>query len=82
VADDEPVLATDFLNWIAAQLGRDQSRFGTGSSPTRLGKRAETHKQVSNRLIRDELQWSPAFPTFREGYADAIRSVKAGHFTP
>lgn len=82
VADNEPVLATDFLNWIAAQLGRDQSRFGTGSSPTRLGKRAETHKQVSNRLIRDELQWSPAFPTFREGYADAIRSVKAGHFTP
>ncbi len=82
VADNEPVLATDFLLWIAAQLGRDQTRLGAGSSPTRPSKRAETHKQVSNRLIRDELQWRPAFPTFREGYAEAIRAVKAGHFTP
>ena len=82
VADDEPVLATNFLHWIAAQLGRDPTRFGNGSSPTRPSKRAETHKQVRNRLIRDELRWTPTFPTFREGYAEAIRAVKAGHFTP
>jgi nucleoside-diphosphate-sugar epimerase len=30
---------------------------------------------VSNRRLREELGWQPRFPTFREGYAEAIAAV-------
>jgi nucleoside-diphosphate-sugar epimerase len=44
-----------------------------GSVPTR--KRGSTNKRVSNRRLREELGWSPNFPTWREGYAEAIAGV-------
>lgn len=80
VTDNEPVLANDFLGWVGEQLQTRPSDPRVEPAGIRPGKRAETHKRVSNRLLRDTTGWEPVYPTFREGYADAIRAVEAGAF--
>lgn len=80
ITDNKPVLAGDFLGWISKQLDAPPAFAGIELTVARPSKRAETDKRVSNRLIRETLRWNPSFPTFREGYADAIRTVNSGGF--
>ncbi len=80
VTDNEPVLANDFLGWVTEQLEMRPSAPRVEPAGIRPGRRADTHKRVSNRLLRATIGWEPVYPTFREGYADAIRAVKAGEF--
>ncbi|HMP04147.1 MAG TPA: SDR family oxidoreductase [Gemmatales bacterium] len=77
VADCEPVTQRDFLFWLADTLGR--SRPGPAApDEARPRRRGATNKRVSSRRLREELGWEPRFPTFREGYAEAIRAARAG----
>lgn len=86
--DDEPVLQGDFLEFLAKATGLPlpppaESGGSTepgGSASTR--KRGTTHKRVSNRRLREELDWRPRFPTYREGYAEAVAAVIAGAWKP
>jgi nucleoside-diphosphate-sugar epimerase len=80
VTDNEPVLANDFLGWVGEQLEPRPTVPRVEPAAVRPSKRAETHKRVSNRLLRETIGWEPVYPTFREGYAEAIRAVKAGKF--
>jgi nucleoside-diphosphate-sugar epimerase len=80
VTDNEPVLANEFLGWVGEQLETRPSPPRVEPAGIRPGKRAETHKRVSNRLLRKTIGWEPIYPTFREGYAEAIRAVNAGEF--
>lgn len=77
VADNEPVSQLGFLSWLAAQLGRPLPPAASEAEAT-ARKRGLTHKRVSNRKMRKELGWQPRFPTFREGYAEAIAEAVAG----
>ena len=79
--DDEPVTRADFFRHLSQATGlpmppAPESGGPAGSLPTR--KRGSTNKRVSNGRLRDELGWRPRFPTFREGYAEAIAAVLAG----
>lgn len=74
--DLEPVTQRDFLQWLADQTGRTlppPAEPGTG--PVR--KRGVTHKRVSAAKLRQETHWNPRFPTFREGYAEALASLRS-----
>ena len=78
--DDEPVLQGDFLRFLAESTGRPLPPVAPaadpgGSIPAR--KRGNTNKRVSNRRLREELGWTPRFPTYREGYAEAIAALVA-----
>ena len=74
--DLEPVTQRDFLQWLADQTGRPlppPAEPGTG--PVR--KRGVTHKRVSAAKLRQETNWTPRFPTFREGYAEALAFLRS-----
>lgn len=85
VNDDEPVRQRDILGWLAAWRGlpmpgvREVSP-GQAGQPQSATLRARTHKRVSNRRLREELGWSPLFPTFREGHVSG--RVVPGSTTP
>lgn len=79
--DDEPVTRAGFLGYLSQATGLPrppaaESRDPAVSHPSR--KRGSTNKRVSNDRLREELGWRPRFPTFREGYAEAIAEVLAG----
>lgn len=87
VVDDEPAGFGDF----AAEMARVLDVPGPKSMPVGLAKiassyaaqMAQTNLRASNRRIKDELGWKPAYPTYREGIASvgqtALRGSKRGH---
>jgi nucleoside-diphosphate-sugar epimerase len=68
VVDDEPVTQLTFHEWLSTALGKDLPPFGEIVAGT-AKKRGTTNKRVSNRRLREELEYHCKFPTFREGYA-------------
>jgi nucleoside-diphosphate-sugar epimerase len=86
VVDDMPVSIGDFAAEMARVLDLPPPR----SVPAWVGRlggkytalMARTNLRVSNRRIKAELSWEPAYPTFRDGLrsvaADAGRPVQRG----
>jgi dTDP-4-dehydrorhamnose reductase len=72
VADDEPAPPQDVVAHAAALLGvppPPETPFDPAAmSPMAASFYAES-KRVSNRLIKQELGWTPAHPSYREGLA-------------
>jgi nucleoside-diphosphate-sugar epimerase len=80
VVDDEPVEKWDFADWLADQCGLPDppkrttaERLDDDSLSETARRRIETSKRCSNEKLRG-LGYEFAYPTFREGYADAIES--------
>jgi nucleoside-diphosphate-sugar epimerase len=72
VVDDEPVTQRALFAWLAEQLGRPlppraQEEAGLSS------KRGLTSKRVLNAKLKTDLGYVFKYPSFREGYAAAIR---------
>ncbi|MGB3597484.1 MAG: SDR family NAD(P)-dependent oxidoreductase, partial [Pseudomonas neustonica] len=63
--DDEPASLFEVTSWLAEQLGTSLQADGPVS--TRTGS-----KRCSNALVR-ESGWQPAYPSFREGYAELLK---------
>lgn len=61
LVDDYPVSYRELYGYIAAQAG--------AFSPTAGGESFFPSLNCSNELIRTELGWQPAFPTYRSGLA-------------
>jgi len=72
--DDVAVSQLEFLGWLAQQFDRPLPPPATEEAATRK-KRGVTHKQVSNLRLKTELDWKPAFPSFREGYAGDVNRI-------
>jgi nucleoside-diphosphate-sugar epimerase len=66
VADDAPATRRDFYTRLAELLGAPPARFE--SRP----EAGSANRRVSNRKARELLGWTPRFPTYREGLADAV----------
>ncbi len=62
VSDGNHSSRAEIAVWLAEKLGVDAPSFAG-----RDGSHASNRK-ISNNRIRDELNWSPDFPSFREGY--------------
>lgn len=63
--DDDPATLFEVTSWLAEQLGTSLQPDGPLS--TRSGS-----KRCSNELAR-ETGWQPAYPSFREGYAELLK---------
>jgi nucleoside-diphosphate-sugar epimerase len=84
VVDDEPVAKWEFADWLADACGVDrppkrtkEERLAAGDLSEAVRRRVLTSKRCSNRRLR-ELGYAFAYPTFREGYRDAVDGYREG----
>ncbi|MFB6229341.1 MAG: SDR family oxidoreductase [Halobacteriales archaeon] len=83
VVDDEPVDKHAFADWLAAEAGRDpppkqsveERLAGADLSPT-ARDRIRAQKRCVNDKLRD-LGYAFTYPTFREGYREAIEAYRS-----
>ena len=78
VIDDEPVDKHAFADWLADECGVPrpekrsvEERIAAGDLSAAARRRARTSKRCSNDRLRS-LGYGLTYPTFREGYRDAI----------
>ncbi|WP_458189154.1 SDR family oxidoreductase [Haladaptatus sp. NG-WS-4] len=71
VADDEPVWKPTLANWLAEQCGVERPTKSSETDATT--DRARSSKRCSNEKLRN-LGYELRYPTFREGYRDAVSS--------
>ena len=76
VTDSAPTTQLEFFRWLVDELGGE---LPPSASPEALRKRkrAVTNKKVSNSRLIHDLNYKLKFPSFREGYAEEVRRVKA-----
>jgi len=82
VVDDEPIKYYDFVALAARALGTGKprripaaiARLAAGADPIRAVVRSA---RSSNAKIREELGWTPRFPTAKLGIADAVARIGA-----
>ncbi|MFC7136680.1 NAD(P)H-binding protein [Halobaculum litoreum] len=84
VVDDEPADKWAFADWLADECGVDrpekrttEERIAAGDLSEPAERRVRTSKRCSNAYLR-ELGYGFRFPTYREGYRDAIEGFLAG----
>ena len=82
VVDDEPADKHAFADWLADACGvphpakrSKADQIADGDLSAAAERRIRTSKRCSNARLRD-LGYTFAYPTFREGYRDAIRTVR------
>jgi nucleoside-diphosphate-sugar epimerase len=82
VVDDEPAS----LAATTAEMARVLDLPGPKSIPVGLAKiatsyaaqMAQTNLRASNRRIKEELGWEPAYPTYREGTRTLVQTSRSG----
>jgi nucleoside-diphosphate-sugar epimerase len=80
VADDDPIRMYDFIALTADALGRGKprrvpvalARLAAGAGPVAATVRSA---RTSNTRIKRELDWSPSYPSAREGVPDAVERL-------
>ncbi|WP_049971231.1 SDR family oxidoreductase [Haladaptatus cibarius] len=70
VCDDEPIWKPTLAEWLAEQCGVEGPTVGDATS-----ERARSSKRCSNEKLR-ELGYELRYPTYREGYQDAISAYR------
>ncbi|KAA9406366.1 SDR family oxidoreductase [Haloarcula hispanica] len=82
VVDDEPVEKWAFADWLAEQCDvpfppkqTTAERLADDSLSETAKRRIQTSKRCSNNRLR-ELGYEFEYPTFREGYRDAVREYR------
>jgi nucleoside-diphosphate-sugar epimerase len=80
--DDEPVSKWTLADWLAEECGVEpperrtvEERLAAGDLSTPAERRLRTSKRCSNQLLRG-LGYEYAFPTYREGYRDAVDAYR------
>ena len=84
VVDDEPVEKHAFADWLADECEVDrpekrskEARIAAGDLSAAAERRIRTSKRCSNDRLRG-LGYEFAYPTFREGYRDAVEAFRRG----
>ena len=85
VVDDEPVDKHAFADWLADECDvprpekrSKEERIADGNLSAAAERRIRTSKRCSNDRLR-ALEYEFDYPTFREGYRDAIRAFRASN---
>lgn len=75
VADDAPTTKAEVLAYLAERLNLSAPIFNPENVSERLKRRGGRmpHRYVSNKKAREALNWTPNFPSFREGYAALLK---------
>lgn len=82
VSDDEPAEKWAFADWLAEQCGveeppkrTEEERLSEGDLSEAARRRVLTSKRCSNAKLR-ELGYEFEYPTFREGYREAVEAYR------
>ncbi|WP_435335304.1 SDR family oxidoreductase [Haloarchaeobius sp. TZWWS8] len=85
VVDDEPVSKWTFADWLADECGVErpakqtvEERLADGELSEPAERRLRTSKRCSNEKLRG-LDYEFAYPTYREGYRDAVDMYRQRH---
>jgi nucleoside-diphosphate-sugar epimerase len=73
VADDKPVWKPTLADWLAEQCGVERSSTERETKTEATSKRARKSKRCSNEKLR-RIGYELRYPTFRDGYRDAVSS--------
>jgi nucleoside-diphosphate-sugar epimerase len=68
VSDGNHSSRSEIAAWLATKLGVDAPSFSGGEGSD------ASNRKISNDRIRDELNWSPLYPSFREGYSSILEN--------
>ncbi len=74
VVDDEPVRQIAFYQWLSDKLQKPMPPYADEEEAVNR-KRALTNKRISNRRLKEELEYKLKYPTYREGYAAEIAKL-------
>jgi nucleoside-diphosphate-sugar epimerase len=79
IADNAPALKAEVLTYLAQQLALPEPVFKPEIVSQRLQRRGGQmpHRFVSNKKARSLLNWSPKYPSFREGYTALLKDSDA-----
>jgi nucleoside-diphosphate-sugar epimerase len=77
VSDGQPVRRSDFFAEYARLVGAPPPRFEIPAPEILAASRSGTNKRVSNARIRSDVDFSPRYPSYREGLGAIIRESGA-----
>jgi nucleoside-diphosphate-sugar epimerase len=74
ITDDAPTIKADVVAYLAQVMELPAPVFNPEKVSERLKRRGGRmpHRYVSNVKARKALDWSPIFPSYREGYASLL----------
>jgi nucleoside-diphosphate-sugar epimerase len=74
ITDDAPASKARVLSYLAAQLNMSEPVFNPDKISERLKRRGGRmpHRFVSNAKARNVLDWTPKYPSYREGYGSLL----------
>ena len=75
LTDSCPTTQLEFFTWLASELNGALPPQATDSELKRR-KRAITNKRVSNHRLLTDLDFKLRYPSFREGYAEAVQEAQ------
>ena len=81
VSDNEPVLRREYYSALAELVGAPPPRFADEDTSTSIASGTRTvglNKRCRNALARETLDWTPRFPTYREGLRQAVEGDGTG----
>ncbi|MBT7925186.1 MAG: hypothetical protein HN627_13110, partial [Opitutae bacterium] len=68
VSDGNHSSRAEIASWLAEKLGVDAPSFNDSEDSN------ASNRKISNDRIRDELNWVPDYPSFREGFNSILES--------
>ena len=74
VSDGSPAPKREVVRWLCAALGRPVPAFA-GSLSAGRRETGPADRLIANRKLLEMTDWSPGFPTYREGYGALLREV-------
>jgi len=79
IADGNPATRQEMTRWLAEQAGAEPPRFDPDAAGERAQRRANSRGELPDRRIvadkaREELGWSPHFPTYQDGFRAILES--------
>ncbi|MGA1205780.1 MAG: NAD-dependent epimerase/dehydratase family protein [Opitutales bacterium] len=79
VVDDHPERKQAIVDWLSRRLGQATIPFNPDLQGPRASKRTSSvglpNRRVSNQRLKEDLDWQPSFPSYREGYEDILGSA-------
>jgi nucleoside-diphosphate-sugar epimerase len=80
VSDDEPVTQRELLTWFAGETNLPLPQ--ASASEAKQFPRAASSKRICNRKLKKDLGFQLKYPTFREGYRQAIEQFRSASTNP
>jgi nucleoside-diphosphate-sugar epimerase len=76
ISDDHPAKKEQVLAYLAEQLNLPQPTFAPELVSPRLRRRGGRmpDRLITNQKAKDQLGWSPSYPSYRDGYASIFSS--------